>query len=172
MALESLVSGPACLWELIDEFYLDVCEDWKTRYVELQNAPVIIAETYNPEAMPLPAMVISSYDRDAGGDQAVFGDGQYHMAGLTYDYQLIVCAAFATVADAKRFSANAAASLLAELRLQIDGIVELKSELDDEYVVRFELGSAELYIRGIAGQPVNGNYTGCCVLAITVYSEV
>lgn len=172
MALDSLLSGPPCLWELLDDFYLDLCEEWKARYVETAKAQVIIAETFNPDVMPLPGIVVSSYDRDIGGDQALFGDGDYHMAGLTYDYQLVVCAAFPTVPEAKRFAAGAAASLLAELRKEVESIVELKSDLDDEYVVRFELGSAELYVRGLAGQPVNGSYTGCCVLAITVYSEV
>lgn len=172
MSLPSLLAGPPSLWELLDSFFVDLCTAWGAQYLETASAPVIVAETYNPDAMPLPGIIISSYDRDAQGDEAPFGDGEFHIAGMTYDYQLIVCAAFEQVSQGKRFAATASASLLDQLRSSVESLVALKSELDDEYVVRFELGTIELYVRGLAGQPDNGKYTGCCVLAITVYSEV
>jgi hypothetical protein len=154
----------------MDGYIAETCGTWALKWTETEFAKIVVAEQFNPDVMPLPGIIIVSYNREASGDDAKFGDGKYHMS-FTYEYQIIVCAGFETDARAKRFGQAASASLLDEFRNNIDSFCELSAS-NGEGILRFEMEENELYVRGLAAQPISGVYTGCCVVDLTVYTEI
>lgn len=171
MSLPSLLDAPPFLWQILDDYFQALLTTWKDQWVETAAATVVVAETFDPDAATMPAVVVMSYDKDSAGADHPFGDGQYHISGMSYDYQLVVCASFATSFLAKRFASAAAASLLDYVRADFENLCALNA-MNGEFVQMPEFGNAELYVRGLAGQPIEGTYTGCVVLALTVLTEI
>ena len=167
----SILDAPPFLWEVIDEYLFDLCEAWKLLWTETETAKVIVAESFNPDTMPLPGIIILSYGKEAESEDAPFGDGAYHISGMTYAYQIVICASFPDAFTAKRFASASNSSILDALRGDIENLVALSAD-NGEFVQRFEFGESELYVRGLAGQPTQGTYTGCSVLDLTVYTEI
>lgn len=155
---------------MLDNYYVNLLTNWCAKVTELNNATIRIGEQYDPDGVPLPFILISSYVREMAEAQAPFGDGEYHLDGLVYPYKLFVTNAFETVGEAKNFAANVSASLTAELADQVESVGLLISP-DGEGVKLFEFDDGELYIRGMAGQQPEGKYTGTACVHIRVLTE-
>lgn len=171
MSLPSLLDADPFLWEVMDSYFSTLFENWKEQWLETAAATVVVAEQFNPDAATFPIIVILSYEREDGDEPPPFGDGEYHMAGMTYNYEFVVCISMPTVFDAKRVASAAGASLLDAIRSDFENLVALNAT-NGEVVQRFEFGEMEIYVRGLAGQPEEGKYTGCARIELTVYTEI
>ena len=170
MALPSLLAQPASLWTLIDDYLVDLVTDWKGLWLETSTARIEVAETYNPDSVGLPFILIVGYERKFADAEAPFGDGEYHISGITYPYEIYVSAAFMTIADAKDFAAKVSESLSDAVRAvpDLDGLIADNGE----HVQYIDFDDGDLYVRGLAGQEPEGRYTGTACVRLIINTEV
>lgn len=160
---------PLSLWAKIDSYLLTLVTNWCAGYIELENAQIEVGEQFNPDAVDLPFILIRGYERKMQEAQPEFGDGLYHLDGLTYPYEFVVTAAFESMADAKNFACNVSASLT--VALATDPTLGGLAAADGEYVQQFNYDDGEIYVRGMNGQQPEGKYSGTACVRIEIVTE-
>jgi hypothetical protein len=169
MSIQSLLASPDPLWTLMDEFLRQLCEEWASQWLELQDARVEVAEQYDITTIELPVIIIVGVERNMSEAEAEFGDGEYHLSGLRYPYEIHIVGSFGVLQDAKKFAAQASASFSDALR-RYPTFGGLGAE-NGEVVELIEFDDGDIYVRGIAGQE-SGNYTGIAIVRLLVHTEI
>lgn len=167
----SLLSLPKSLWVMIDEHLLSLVTAWAGTYTELGSAEIVVAEQFDPDNVKMPFILIRGYERKLEQAEPVIGDGEYHLDGVIYPYEILTMAQFDTISQAKNFAANANASLTDVLRA--DPTLGGMRAANGEYVKFFDFDDSELFVRGLAGQaPNRGSYSGTAVLRLEIHTEI
>lgn len=167
--MQSLMSGPEPLWTLIDGYILQTCREWAKGFIELVDARVELGETYDPAVLEVPLVLIIGVERNIGEGEPGFGDGEYHIDGIQYPYEIHIIANFPEQKDAKTFAAKAMDSIGDTFRA--DPTFGGLYADNGENVKFFDYDDGDLYVRGIAGQST-GNYTGIAVFRLVVHTEI
>lgn len=165
----SIVAGNKSLWALIDDYLFALATTWKAQWTELENAVVIVAERLDPDHV-MPHILISGYERNMVNAEPVIGDGDFHMSGIRYPYEIMISATFDLLADSKTFAANSSASFADALRA--DPTFGGLGAANGEFVEQFDYDDSELYIRGAGGENQGSKYVGCAVVRIDVHTEL
>lgn len=164
---------PESLWAKIDNYLQAALIPWAEQFNELidtdNNAHVEIGEEFDPGDVPVPFILIRSYERKMAEGEPQFGDGEFHIANIVYEYEILLFNLFDTVALAKNFCSNAMAECIEFLRADVTmGGLAADS---GEYILQFEFGDHEIYVRGLAGQE-SGRYAGVACVRFNVTTEV
>lgn len=160
-----------CLWAAIDDYLVTLIE---TAYAK--TLPCVVAEQWDPDNHPLPMCLIRGYEAEMGDVEYPFGDGVYHIDGITYPYELIAIDSDDDFSAIKGKMAEHAAKLRDIMRGSpaLGGLTGTSglAGASVEQVQRVDIGNMALYIRGRSGQNQKGRYVGAATLQIAVVSYI
>jgi len=169
----------ACLWANIDDYLKTLIETAYT--VEVEGVPTktlacVVAEQLDPDNHQLPVCLIRGNESETGDADYPFGDGAYHIDGITYPYELIVIDADDDYSAIKGKMAEHGTKVRDVIR-SVPAFGGLSGEsaapgAGVERVQRVDIGNVTLYVRGRAGQNKAGKYVGAAALQIAVVSQI
>ncbi len=179
-----------CLWANIDDYLTTLIETAYTETVtippeeeggeptteQVKTLTCVVAEQLDPDNHVLPVCLIRGYEAGMGDVEYPFGDGVYHIDGITYPYDLIVIDAADDYADIKDKMTEHAAKLRDIVRgaPALGGLTGASSlsGAHTEQVQRVDIGDTTLFIRGRAGQNQAGKYQGAAALQVAIVSQI
>lgn len=96
----------ACLWADIDTYLVaaviaDMGVDSSYSTLKIPTASVLVGETFDPDHVTLPFVLIRGMDSDLTGEFEGVDDSALRMFGLVYAYEFVAISSAATVAQAK-----------------------------------------------------------------------
>jgi hypothetical protein len=158
------------LWAKLDERLAYLLRLWAASTDGFTQAEVVVAEQYDPQADNLPIIIVRSYETDTEEAEALFGDGEYHLGGISYPFEIVVANSYSTVALAKAYAQNVVVAVRDVIRKD-SRLLSLSGD-NGEYVTRMEIGDGEIYVRGLSGAYPEGEYLATCSITFNFYSEV